>query len=199
MSEWWSYRLSDFLMFSPRTYWRLVELYNRELWPAQLLALGAGAAALWLARRGGPAGRMLAALLAMAWLWVGWAFHWQRYASIHLAAPWLAALCLLQALLLLGLAVLPPANEGAAATRRFGWLLAAAAVLLYPFAGLAFGRPLAQAEVFGMAADPTAWATLGLLLAGPWPLRPAPLALLCVVPVLSLAIGLATLSAMAGQ
>ena len=30
MSEWWTYRLSDFLMFSPRTYHRLFELHNAE-------------------------------------------------------------------------------------------------------------------------------------------------------------------------
>ena len=28
MSEWWSYRPSDFLMFSPTAYWRLVQRYN---------------------------------------------------------------------------------------------------------------------------------------------------------------------------
>jgi hypothetical protein len=28
MSEWWSYRFSDLLMFSPETYYRLFELYN---------------------------------------------------------------------------------------------------------------------------------------------------------------------------
>ena len=28
MSEWWTYRLTDFLLFSPRTYDRLFELYN---------------------------------------------------------------------------------------------------------------------------------------------------------------------------
>ena len=75
MSEWWTYTLSDFLMFSPRTYWRLVELYNRDVWPAQLVALAAGLAAIALARSNKPAGgRLLAALLVAAWLWVGWAF-----------------------------------------------------------------------------------------------------------------------------
>jgi hypothetical protein len=28
MSEWWTYSLWDFLLFSPRTYYRLFELYN---------------------------------------------------------------------------------------------------------------------------------------------------------------------------
>ena len=37
MTEWWTYRPSDFLLFSPRTYHRLFELYNEWLWPAQPL------------------------------------------------------------------------------------------------------------------------------------------------------------------
>ena len=37
MSEWWTYRPSDFLMFAPRTYWRLFELHNEAWWPAQPL------------------------------------------------------------------------------------------------------------------------------------------------------------------
>ena len=49
MSEWWTYRLSDFLMFSPRTYWRLIENYNQAIWPAQVVALAAGLVLLWLA------------------------------------------------------------------------------------------------------------------------------------------------------
>ena len=28
MSEWWTYRLSDFLMFSGATWYRLLELHN---------------------------------------------------------------------------------------------------------------------------------------------------------------------------
>jgi hypothetical protein len=39
MSEWWSYTLSDFLLFSPRTYYRLFELHNAEWWPAHFVAV----------------------------------------------------------------------------------------------------------------------------------------------------------------
>ncbi len=31
MQEWWSYRPGDFLLFSPRTYWRLFQLANETL------------------------------------------------------------------------------------------------------------------------------------------------------------------------
>ena len=37
MSEWWTYSLSDFLLFSPRTYYRLFELYNLAVWPWHVL------------------------------------------------------------------------------------------------------------------------------------------------------------------
>ena len=49
MSEWWTYRLSDFLMFSPRTYYRLFELYNAEVWPGHWVGLSVGATALFAA------------------------------------------------------------------------------------------------------------------------------------------------------
>lgn len=202
MSEWWTYRLSDFLMFSPGTYWRLVELYNRDVWPAQLVALAAGLASLWLAasRRAG-AGRVLAALLATAWLWVGWAFHWQRYATINWAAPCFAVAFGIQAVLLVGLCILSrdahPPSTGVVA-RNLGWLLAASGVLLYPLGVLLAGRPWTQAEVFGITPEPTALASLGLLLASRHPPSRALRCLLAVIPTLSLLVGAATLWSMAG-
>lgn len=199
MSEWWTYRPSDFLMFSPRTYWRLVELYNREVWPVQLIALAGGLALLWLAAGArAPARRLvMASALAAAWLWVGWAFHWQRYATINWAAVWLAAAFWLQALLLLAFAALRPSGQRPRLTpglQRTGWVMAIAGLLLYPLAGVVAGRPWSQAEVFGIMPEPTALATLGLLLAG----RQPAVAWLSVIPVLSLLVGMATLALLSG-
>ena len=42
MSEWWTYRPEDFLLFSPRVYWRMFELHNAALWPLHVLTLAAG-------------------------------------------------------------------------------------------------------------------------------------------------------------
>jgi len=42
MSEWWTYRAEDFLLFSPRVYWRMFELHNAALWPLHMLTLAAG-------------------------------------------------------------------------------------------------------------------------------------------------------------
>lgn len=196
MSEWWTYRLSDFLMFSPRTYWRLVELYNLDWWPLHLVALAAGLAALALAASRNPlASRVMALPLAIAWLWVGWAFHWQRYASINWAAQYAALAFAVQAILLLALALSrgPAAPTPAPAMRRLGWVLAVAGLVLYPFTAWLAGRPWLQAEVFGMAPEPTALATVGLLLISPVAGQRARLLLLCAVPCVSLLAGAATL------
>jgi hypothetical protein len=167
MSEWWSYRLSSFLLFSERTYRRLFELYNAEVWPAQLAALGLGAAllALALARPAGAA-RAAFALLGACWLWVAAVFLARHYATINWAAPGLALAFGAQGVLLLGAAAAargmqlhPP--RGARGTIGLGLLLAA--VLVQPaFAPLA-GRPWQGAEVFGLAPDPTVAGTLGVL------------------------------------
>ena len=54
MSEWWTYRLESFLLFSERVYWRLFELHNAAIWPAQVVALLLGAMILYLLLRVRP-------------------------------------------------------------------------------------------------------------------------------------------------
>jgi len=182
MSEWWTYTLADFLPFSPQTYRRLFELYNRDVWPGQVVALALGIAAVALLRGGGPArGRAIAAILAASWAWVAWAFHAQRYATINWAATYFAAAFALEAVLL--------AWVGAIRGRlSFAWPVdlpgrAALALLLFalfvvPLLGPLAGRAWVAAEVFGLAPDPTAVATLGVLLLGSrgprWPLLIVP-------------------------
>ena len=184
MSEWWTYGPRDLLLFSAQTYYRLFELYNIEWWPLHILALVLGAAAVLLGRRGGErAGRAIAVILALCWLWVAWSFHWQRYASINLAAAYFAWAWVVQALLLLwlggvrGRLVSAPASR---LQRRAGLVLLVFALLLFPLITPLLGRSWTQAELFGMAPDPTALATLGMLLyagARPaWVLFPIPVA-----------------------
>jgi hypothetical protein len=175
MAEWWStwasYRPGDFLMFAPRTYWRLFELVNLAWWPAPLALWAAGAAALWAsARSRAPAapawaGRAALGVLALAWACSGHLFLWTRFAPIHWVAGWWAGLFGAAALLLLVLALARGAMVVAATglQRRMAWALGAAALLM-PLLAPAAGRPWAQAEVFGLAPDPTALLTLALLL-----------------------------------
>jgi hypothetical protein len=197
VSEWWTYTLSDFLLFAPRTYYRLFELYNREIWPAQFLALGAGGAIVALLLRRGPgAGRAVATILAACWLWVAWAFHWQRYATINWAATYFAAAFAAQALLLAWTGVVRsrlavgPVDH---AVRRAGVGLVLFALVVQPLAGPLSGRDWSQVELFGLAPDPTAVATLGVVLLASTRVRWT----LLVVPVLWCAVTGATLWAMA--
>jgi hypothetical protein len=167
MTEWWTYRLSDLLMFSARTYYRMFELYNAEVWPAHLATLAAGVAIVVLcAQRRAWAARAACALLTACWFWVAWAFHWQRYAPINWAAEWFATAFAIEGALLLwvgfGVRSLLVAQRGPAPWVGFG--LMGFALAVQPWLGVLFGRPWQQAEVFGLAADPTAVFTLGLLL-----------------------------------
>lgn len=195
MSEWWTYGLSDFLMFSPATYWRLVDHYNRDVWPLQLPMIAAGVMLSWWAAARGPrAGKVAAAVLAPAWLWVGWAFLWQRYASINWGAEYVSVAFALQALMLMAAAFTRPrdARPVGPLLRSGGLLLVALALLVYPLAALAQGRPWSHSEVFGIMPGPTALGTLGLLaLSGGAHWR-----WLAVIPALSLAAELATRVAM---
>ena len=209
MTEWWTYRPSDFLLFSARTYYRLFELYNADAWPGHLLALGL-ALVLWLALLQGRAWapRAACALLAAAWLWVAWAFHSQRYAAINWAATWFAAAFAVQGLLLLSCALVREPGERIAVrqgpARSVGLALLLFALVVQPTLGVLLGRPWQQAEVFGLAPDPTALGTLGVLLLRPArtpngpaaPRRPAPAWRLWPIPLLWCAVTGMTLATM---
>jgi hypothetical protein len=166
MSEWWSYRPSDFALFSERVYHRLFELHNQAFWPSHMLAAALGVLILFLlAWRPARARRIVPAALGILWLWVSWTFFWRSYATINWAAVYVAPVAMLEGVLLLWLALrgsitfqLPTGL-----TRIGALILLAASVLLYPALAPAMGRPWQSAELFGIAPDPTALATLAAL------------------------------------
>lgn len=165
MSEIWSYRLSDFLLFSPEIYFGLFAMLNRALWPWTPLFAAAGLVTLWLLARATPRGeRALHLLFAAAWASSAWFFHWQFYATINWAAPWLAAAFAGEAVLLVAAAIFRLTPTPIAWPR----LLPLAAVLvLMPLAGIAAGRQWSEIAVFGLDPDVTAAATLAVLLLRP--------------------------------
>ncbi|MGZ5181822.1 MAG: DUF6064 family protein [Ramlibacter sp.] len=186
MSEWWTYRPSDFLMFSARSWGRLLEAMNRDAWPAQPLLVLAGLLLVALAARmPRNVQRGALALLTIAWAWVAWNFHWHRFATLDTAAPWFAAAWLLEAALLPVLGWPPAMDAPRRALRTAGIALAALAVIAYPAAAPLTGRGWAQAEVVGLAPDPTALLTVGALLALPLRHR----RWLLVLPIAWLAVG----------
>lgn len=170
MPEWWTYRLSDFLLFSPRTYYRTIERLNETLWPVHLLTLILGGMILvLLLRRRAVQPRIIWLTMALLWSWIAWAFLWRRYSTINWAAVYLVPLFALEALLLIreSLSGRKAGNQLAGRTRATGWLLLSLGIAFYPAMAPLLGRGWEQAEVFGMAPDPTAIATLGLVLLVP--------------------------------
>lgn len=168
MDEWWTYRLSDFLLFSPHTYYRLFELYNIDVWPLQILALSLGIAVIVLIKRQ-PIwhGRVVTAILAACWLWVAWAYHLQRYSSINWAAHYYAMGFAAQAVLLIWVGVIRGGlafQTQSPLIRCVGFGLYSFALFIQPLMAPLMGRKWLQAEIFGVAPDPTAIATLGILL-----------------------------------
>ncbi len=181
MSEWWTYRPEDFLLFSPRVYWRMFELHNAQFWPLHLLMFAAGFAVLLLVPRVRAFGPWTAAILALLWIFVGWSFLWSRYAVINWVIVYLAPVFGGQALLLVFAAASGKfAFDRIDTAGRAGLLLAGLGLVIYPLLAAIFARPWSSAEVFGIAPDPTAITTLGILLAasGRFPLLlfPVPLA-----------------------
>ena len=182
MSEWWTYRAEDFLLFSPRVYWRMFELHNAGLWPLQVLTLAAGLIILLIAWRPGVWARCLALILAILWVFVGWSFLWNRYATVNWAVAYVAPAFAIEGVLLL---VIGSLLDGLAFDRRgpagwTGYFILAFALAGYPLLAPLQGRGWASSEVFGIAPDPTAIATLGILLLARGRLLPA----LLPIPVL---------------
>jgi hypothetical protein len=205
MSEWWTYRPADFLMFAPRLYWRLFESLNAAWWPLHLLLLGGGLVFVTWRGRAQPLGettglRLGLAALAACWLLAAWAFLHTRFAPINWPAHGYALAFALQSTALLLAAAMGGVRVEARPHRlRAGLGLVLWALLLHPLLPLLRGAPWVQAEVLGLAPDPTAIATLGVLLtlapttktAARWRLR-----LLWIVPLAWCALSAATLATM---
>jgi hypothetical protein len=192
MSEWWTYTLADIKSFSLQTYYRLFELYNAAIWPAQIVGIGAGLAiwALLGSRRHTWRGRATAAILAACWLWVAVVFHAHRYATLTWSARYYAWGFGLEAALLLWAGVLR--GRLVFERRPAGLAIFLFALLVQPLVGPLLGRTWRQVEIFGVAPDPTAIATLGLVLPATGRVRWE----LMVVPLFWCAISGATLLSM---
>ncbi len=193
MDVWLTYSLSDFLLFAPRTYYRLFGLYNVSIWPVHLVVAALGLLILVLFfRRGVHSGRAIAGVLAACWLWVAWAFLFARYDPINWMARYAALAFTAEALLLfLSGTVLNRLAPGTGLASRAGVAIVVFALFVQPLFAPLFGRAWTEIEFFGVAPDPTVAATLGALVA----MRRAHAGLM-VIPLLWCAITGLTLWAM---
>lgn len=155
--------------------------YNRALWPFGLAAPLLAAAALVLALRAPGGGRIVAALLALGWAWVGWGWFLERFAQFNFLAPLYGWAFLLQAGLLAWSGVLKGRLAAGFAGGPAGWAglaLALVALVAWPLAGPLYGEGWAAAPLAGLLPGPTVLFTFGLLLLSRAPLHLAAVPLL---------------------
>ena len=165
-ADWQTYRLGDFIPFTPEVYFRLIERANAAFWPWQLATVVLGLAALLLALRGNHRAALIA--LAPAWVISALAFHFDYYAEINVAATWFGWAFIAQAALLAIVAgwpgAGPPRSRPGPIRKTVGTGIAALGIVAWPLLALVTGHGWSRSEVFGLHPDPTAIATLGIAL-----------------------------------
>lgn len=174
--------------FTPAQFFDVFRQYNEAVWPAPLLLLAGAVAAVGLAFQAGPrAARVLSALLAVLWLWMGAVYHIGFFSAINPAAPIFGALFIAQAGLFVWLGVRSTrlAFTVRSDTRGIaGAVLIVYALVVYPVLGHLLGHRYPAAPTFGLPC-PTTIFTFGVLL---WARAPVP-RVLVVVPMLWAALG----------
>lgn len=167
MDELASYSLSDFILFSDAVYYRLFELYNQAIWPLHLLAILFAFVILYMLwKRPVRAGRTIAVILVVSWLWVAWAFLFERFYLIHVVANWYALGFVVQALLLAWSGVIENRFAMVEENKRrvnIGLVLIFILLIVYPLIAVISGRSWLQFEMFALAPDPTVIVTLAIL------------------------------------
>lgn len=163
-----SYQLSDFILFSQAVYYRQFEIYNLNIWPLQIVAILFSLVityTLW--KNPVWAGRLVSTVLIASWLWVAFAFLYQRFYQIHIVADWYALGFVLQAGLITWYGVFK--NQFTLFVRsqfriKIATSLLFVTFILYPFVAFITGRSWMQFEMFALAPDPTVLSTLAILL-----------------------------------
>ncbi len=188
-----SYSVGDFISFSDEVYLRLFERQIESWWPAHLLLLATGVAALifaWLGKN-----RSVAILLALPLLASAIAFHFQLYAEITPVGQIFGWAFLAQALLILVWGFVTKSRNPLRATvpAIVGTAIAGFGLAIYPSLALLTERRATEAEFPGMAPDPTVCLVLGILLMSA---RPLWALLLFPIPMLWAATTGATLHAL---
>ena len=119
--QWLDYRLRDFLLFAPDTYWRLFEQANQAVWPLPLIVPLLLACCLAARRRAGTVPYLVTGLLAAAWAWCGGYFVGRWYAPVNWLATYAVPAFYLQALLLLWFGMFRNGFGGQPVTGARGW------------------------------------------------------------------------------
>ncbi len=165
--DWFSYSLSDFLMFGPEVFLRLFVRINQDIWPWQGIAVVMMLLIAGLLVRGDRlAKRGILLLLAVAWVWSGAGFLMEYYGPINIPATWFGWAFILQGALLTVAALVWPwdgrsMGPGYRWQAGAGWLMLTALLPLLMMAQSGNWRAVA---LFGVTPDLTVAASVPCLL-----------------------------------
>ncbi len=146
----------------------LIEQFNRDMWPAQIAAVGLALAVLGMAARPfAGASRLIGLILAAGWVTTGAVFHLTYFAPYNFAAPVYGWCFLAQAALLLWTLVIRNQVSFCMTFDVSGWtglIMVALALVVIPLAEAGLRAGVAAVELPGVMPDPTAVFTLAVLL-----------------------------------
>ncbi|WP_286264098.1 DUF6064 family protein [Thalassotalea atypica] len=100
MTEWFSYSLEDFLLFSPEVYWRLIQQHSVNFGAIAIVIEVIAIIAFYYLKHNHKR-QIVITILIGAWCSVGWFFFIKQYAAINTFAQYLGYACLIQSLFLL--------------------------------------------------------------------------------------------------
>ena len=172
----------------------MFELYNQAVWPLHIFVVFFSfliVYALW--KKTAWSGRLVASLLVIGWLWVAFAFLYQRFYQIHIVANWYACGFIVQALLIFWYGVFKDqfiSKVESRVSEITGLGLLFLSLIFYPVLAFISGRGWLQSEMFLLTPDPTALATIAILVLYKLP------KILYVIPAFWLLISITTLMVM---
>jgi len=155
------------LPFTVDQFMSVIEQYNQTVWPMPIILNLLGLVAVFLAvKKSALSNRLIAAILAFFWLWIGIAYHLAFFTAINPAAYAFAALNVIQGILFLIFGVFSQRLSfrfKSDVNAFIGALLILYAMVIYPLLGYLFGHVYPKAPTFGLPC-PTTIFTFGLLL-----------------------------------
>jgi hypothetical protein len=177
-------------MSLPITFKQFLELianYNQAVWPMQIVAYILGIAALFFAfKETKYSSRIISAILAFFWLWVGIAFSLMYVSKIWKLNIVTGILFIIQAILFLIVGVFKPNIPFRFRPDVYGVIgiiFIAYAIIGYPIIEYFLGRSYSQFLYIGIVPCPTTVFTFGLLL---WMAKKLPKYILIIPFIISL-------------
>jgi hypothetical protein len=154
------------LPFSAEQFFGVFEKYNNAVWPAQIVLYVLAAAILYFVFKPNKnSSKIISAILAFFWLWMGVVYHWVFFSPINPAAKLFALLFIAQGALFAYIAFSGKVTFSFTKNWRsyLGLFFAIFGPVIYPIIGYFLNHKFPSSPTFGLPC-PTTIFTLGILL-----------------------------------